>query len=128
MKAECRLQSARTQFFTASLSVVVLNYLSIYTLHRRLYKGYKVVTKMPTASSSRSTGSSKTGKSKPYDRDLPKSFTSLKSADPAQEERGAPATLGQKSRKGKKAWRKNIDTREEEEAMEQAREEERVTG
>lgn len=80
---------------------------------------------MPTASSSKPTGSSKT-KSKPYDRDLPKSFTSLKSEQ--QEDRGAPATLTQKSRKGKKAWRKNIDTREEEEAMEQAREEERVTG
>ena len=81
---------------------------------------------MPTASSSKPTGASKTNtKSKPYDRDLPKSFTSLKSE---QGDRGAPATLTQKSRKGKKAWRKNIDTREEEEAMEQAREEERVTG
>ncbi|WWC57586.1 uncharacterized protein I303_100118 [Kwoniella dejecticola CBS 10117] len=41
---------------------------------------------------------------------------------------GAPSTLGQSSRKGKKAWRKNIDIRDTEEALEKAREEERVTG
>ena len=41
---------------------------------------------------------------------------------------GAPAQLGQISRKGKKAWRKNIDVREIEKGMEEMREEERVTG
>ena len=41
---------------------------------------------------------------------------------------GAPAALGQTSRKGKKAWRKNIDLRDVEGALEEAREEERVTG
>lgn len=86
---------------------------------------------MPTASSSKTTlpGSSRSKHktaSKPYDRTLSAPVTSLKPS--SSEELGAPATLSQKSRKGKKAWRKNIDTREEEEAMEQAREEERVTG
>lgn len=41
---------------------------------------------------------------------------------------GAPAQPGQKSRKGKKAWRKNVDITHEEEALEHAREEERITG
>lgn len=41
---------------------------------------------------------------------------------------GAPATIGQTSRKGKKAWRKNIDLRDVEGALEEAREEERITG
>ncbi|WWC97570.1 hypothetical protein V866_004454 [Kwoniella sp. B9012] len=41
---------------------------------------------------------------------------------------GAPSTLGQSSRKGKKAWRKNIDITVEEGALERGREEERVTG
>jgi len=73
---------------------------------------------MPTASSSKP--SRKETAKKPYDR----SFTSVK----ASQDLGAPATLGQKTRKGKKAWRKNIDVRDEEEALETAREEERVTG
>jgi nucleolar protein 53 len=76
---------------------------------------------MPTASSSKP--SRKETAKKPYDRSL-SSQTSLK----ATKELGAPATLGQKTRKGKKAWRKNIDVRDEEEALETAREEERVTG
>jgi nucleolar protein 53 len=41
---------------------------------------------------------------------------------------GAPATVGQTSRKGKKAWRKNIDLRDVEGALEEARTEERITG
>jgi nucleolar protein 53 len=41
---------------------------------------------------------------------------------------GAPSQPGQKTRKGKKAWRKNIDIADEEVAMEEAREEERLTG
>lgn len=41
---------------------------------------------------------------------------------------GAPAQLGQVSRKGKKAWRKNIDVRDIEKGLEEMREEERLTG
>jgi hypothetical protein len=41
---------------------------------------------------------------------------------------GAPAQPAQRTRKGKKAWRKNIDITAEEVALEEAREEERVTG
>jgi nucleolar protein 53 len=41
---------------------------------------------------------------------------------------GAPAQFKQATRKGKKAWRKNIDIQPEEAAMEDARMEERVTG
>jgi nucleolar protein 53 len=41
---------------------------------------------------------------------------------------GAPASHGQSSRKGKKAWRKNVDITAEETALEQGREEERITG
>ena len=40
---------------------------------------------------------------------------------------GGPSTA-QKSRKGKKAWRKNVDVSAEEVALEQAREEERASG
>lgn len=41
---------------------------------------------------------------------------------------GAPAQFKQATRKGKKAWRKNIDIQPEETAMEDARAEERLTG
>ncbi|KZT64456.1 tumor suppressor protein Gltscr2 [Daedalea quercina L-15889] len=41
---------------------------------------------------------------------------------------GAPAQYKQSSRKGKKAWRKNVDIEEIEVGMEELREEERVTG
>ena len=41
---------------------------------------------------------------------------------------GRPAQYQQLSRKGKKAWRKNIDLQNVEAAMEDAREQERVTG
>lgn len=41
---------------------------------------------------------------------------------------GTPATHGQKTRKGKKSWRKNVDITREEEALDQARAEERITG
>jgi nucleolar protein 53 len=41
---------------------------------------------------------------------------------------GAPAQLGQSSRKGKKAWRKNVDIRDVESTLESLREEERITG
>ena len=41
---------------------------------------------------------------------------------------GAPAQHSQSSRKGKKAWRKNVDLGEVEEALEGMRAEERITG
>ena len=41
---------------------------------------------------------------------------------------GAPSQVRQSSRKGKKAWRKNVDMADVDRAMEEAREEERVTG
>jgi len=41
---------------------------------------------------------------------------------------GAPAQYNQSSRKGKKAWRKNIDTDAVEEQLEGARNEERMFG
>lgn len=41
---------------------------------------------------------------------------------------GAPAQHSQSSRKGKKAWRKNVNIEEVEEALEEGRAEERVTG
>lgn len=41
---------------------------------------------------------------------------------------GAPSQRAQSSRKGKKAWRKNIDIDEVEEGLEELRVEERVTG
>lgn len=44
------------------------------------------------------------------------------------EDIGAPAQLSQTSRKGKKAWRKNVDIRPVEQALEAQRAEERLTG
>jgi nucleolar protein 53 len=41
---------------------------------------------------------------------------------------GAPSQRSQPSRKGKKAWRKNIDIDDLEEGLEELRTEERVTG
>ncbi|KAG5732943.1 hypothetical protein E4T56_gene7416, partial [Termitomyces sp. T112] len=41
---------------------------------------------------------------------------------------GAPSQLNQSSRKGKRAWRKNIDIQDVEHGMEEMRAEERVTG
>lgn len=82
-------------------------------------------TMAPVASSSKL-------QAKPYDRPSAKgkgkapanASLSVKSAT----ETGAPAQHSQRTRKGKKAWRKNVDISQEESAMEQAREEERVTG
>lgn len=62
------------------------------------------------------------GKSKDLSASLPSRVTNK------EVNIGAPAQLGQSSRRGKKAWRKNIDITAEEVALEQAREEERVTG
>ncbi|WWD06340.1 hypothetical protein V865_004430 [Kwoniella europaea PYCC6329] len=70
---------------------------------------------------------------KPYERP-PSSSSSANGkgkakATPSNEVNiGAPSTLGQSSRKGKKAWRKNIDITVEEGSLERGREEERVTG
>jgi nucleolar protein 53 len=63
---------------------------------------------------------------KPYEQ--PPSAAKGKGKAKAATDLGAPATLSQSSRKGKKAWRKNVDVREEEEALEEARAEERQTG
>ena len=41
---------------------------------------------------------------------------------------GAPSQHNQSSRKGKKAWRKNVDIEEVEQGLEGLRQEERVTG
>ncbi len=41
---------------------------------------------------------------------------------------GAPAQPTQSSRKGKRAWRKNVDITTVEEGLEELREEERITG
>ncbi|KAG6841158.1 hypothetical protein C0991_001286 [Blastosporella zonata] len=41
---------------------------------------------------------------------------------------GAPSQLNQSSRKGKRAWRKNVDIQDVEQGMEEIRSEERVTG
>lgn len=64
---------------------------------------------------------------KPYDRPAANSKSEGK-GKAAAHDLGAPATHSQSSRKGKKAWRKNIDITHEEEALEKAREDERVTG
>ena len=47
---------------------------------------------------------------------------------PTRSALGAPTQLGQSSRKGKRAWRKNIDIQEVEEGMESLRAEVRVIG
>ncbi len=41
---------------------------------------------------------------------------------------GAPAQHNQSSRKGKKAWRKNVNVEDVEEGLDSLRAEERVTG
>ncbi|WWC90198.1 uncharacterized protein L201_005131 [Kwoniella dendrophila CBS 6074] len=81
------------------------------------------------------TKTSKTTTAKPYERPSSGSSSSLakgkgkaKASTTNQVNIGAPSSLGQSSRKGKKAWRRNIDIRQEEEALERGREEERVTG
>ncbi|KAL1405342.1 hypothetical protein Q8F55_008973 [Vanrija albida] len=78
---------------------------------------------MPS-SSTRPTRSA-TAKTTPYER--PSTSAKAKGKGKAVD-LGVPAQLSQSSRKGKKAWRKNVDLRAEEEALEQARAEERITG
>ena len=49
-------------------------------------------------------------------------------AKPAKLALGAPSQLSQASRKGKQAWRKNIDIQHVEDGLESLRAEERVVG
>ena len=55
-----------------------------------------------------------------------KSISSTKKA--ASSAVGAPSQRTQSSRKGKRAWRKNVDLDEVEEGLEEIRAEERVSG
>lgn len=64
---------------------------------------------------------------KTYDRPAANAKSKGKGKAPVHD-LGAPSTHSQPSRKGKKAWRKNIDITHEEEALEKSREDERVTG
>ncbi|WWC67299.1 uncharacterized protein I206_101207 [Kwoniella pini CBS 10737] len=75
------------------------------------------------------TKSARTTTAKPYERPSTSAKGKGKAkASSTEVNLGAPSTLGQSYRKGKKSWRKNIDIRNEEEALEKGREEERVTG
>jgi nucleolar protein 53 len=65
----------------------------------------------PTKSSKISSSALRTAAKKPNVSDL-----------------GAPSQLAQSTRKGKKAWRKNIDIQPVEEGLESLRSEERVIG
>lgn len=98
-----------------------------------------VITMRATRSS---TSKDTAAKAKPYDRPAnatkeskPKASKSKgdKAASTAAPAPTATVNIGapsakQSSRKGKKAWRKNVDITAEETALEVAREEERVTG
>lgn len=66
--------------------------------------------------------------SKPYDRPAKGKGKGEEKAATKLEDIGAPAQLSQTSRKGKKAWRKNVDIRPVEQALEAQRAEERLTG
>lgn len=57
-----------------------------------------------------------------------KTKTAAKPYDRPSKKGAAPAQPKQTSRKGKKAWRKNVDITAEEAALEAARAEERLTG
>lgn len=92
---------------------------------------YCTPSDMPASSSKQAAASAA---SKPYDRPSKGSTkgkgkaAAAPSTTSAGVNIGAPATHGQSSRKGKKAWRKNVDITAEETALEQGREEERITG
>ncbi|KAJ7132336.1 P60-like protein [Mycena epipterygia] len=58
----------------------------------------------------------------------PKSASGPASQKSARSSLGAPAQHNQPSRKGKKAWRKNVDIQDVEEGIEELRAEERATG
>ena len=53
---------------------------------------------------------------------------SASSKKPSRSALGAPSQHNQSSRKGKKAWRKNVSIAEVEQGLEGLRQEERVTG
>jgi nucleolar protein 53 len=53
---------------------------------------------------------------------------SASSKKPSRSALGAPSQHNQSSRKGKKAWRKNVDLVEVEQGLEGLRQEERLTG
>ena len=59
---------------------------------------------------------------------VPKLAPSMTKTKNAASSVGAPAQHNQASRKGKKAWRKNVNIEEIEQGMEGLRAEERVTG
>lgn len=54
--------------------------------------------------------------------------SSSKASDKKKSSIGAPSQPSQSSRKGKKAWRKNVDIEEVEQGLEEIRAEERVIG
>lgn len=58
----------------------------------------------------------------------PLKIKSASSKKPNRSALGAPSQHNQSSRKGKKAWRKNVDIGEVEQGLEGLRQEERVTG
>ena len=58
----------------------------------------------------------------------PLKIKSASSKKPNRSALGAPSQHNQSSRKGKKAWRKNVDIGEVEQGLEGLRKEERVTG
>ncbi|KAH9474509.1 Ribosome biogenesis protein NOP53 [Psilocybe cubensis] len=76
-------------------------------------KGKSKVSPSSSEAATKKTSSSTTTKSK---------------AKPSKSAIGAPSQLNQSSRKGKKAWRKNVDITDVEATMEELRAEERVTG
>lgn len=81
---------------------------------------------MPSTSKTAASKAKTSAKAaKPYDRPA-KGKGKAKASK--LEDIGAPAQLSQTSRKGKKAWRKNVDVRAEEQALEVQRAEERLTG
>lgn len=103
-----------------------------YQLKYRGSKG-KPSEQVERESSKRKQGKGK-GKSVDVNDDLPASLqsegmsTSVQAGSASGINIGAPSQAGQSSRKGKKSWRKNVDIAEIERGMEDAREEERVTG
>jgi nucleolar protein 53 len=67
---------------------------------------------------SKKQSKSKLNKGDDLEKDLFSRFSAL----------GAPSQRTQSSRKGKRAWRKNVDITELEEGLEELREEERILG
>ncbi|KAJ7623618.1 ribosome biogenesis protein Nop53/GLTSCR2 [Roridomyces roridus] len=59
---------------------------------------------------------------------MPKAAQASETKKPVKSAIGAPSQLNQSSRKGKKAWRKNVDIQDVEAGLEELRSEERATG